>query len=147
MAPPLRVLFYDDAPDFGGHEVQTLAAVRYMASQPNMEVGFVFFGGNARLSRQITDVAAQCPHFRAMPQDYASGAYQAFRTLVSGRAIRRIAAMMAGYAPDVVVARRHRFLQCRPAGGEEGAVAQHQLYPDDAPRAHVLGVTRQGGAA
>jgi hypothetical protein len=103
MAPPLRVLFYDDAPDFGGHEVQTLAAVRYMASQPNMEVGFVFFGGNARLSRQITDVAAQCPHFRAMPQDYASGAYQAFRTLVSGRAIRRIAAMMAGYAPDVVV--------------------------------------------
>lgn len=103
MARPLRVLFYDDAPDFGGHEVQTLAAVRHIASQRDMEVGFIFFRGNFRLSRQLADIAAQCPRFKALPQDYASGAYQVFRTLVSGRAILRIAAMMAGYAPDVVV--------------------------------------------
>lgn len=103
MAHPLRILFYDDAPDFGGHELQTLAAVRHIASQPNMEVGFIFFRGNARLSKEIADLAAQCPRFTPLPQDYASLKFQAFRTLVSGRAVRRIAATMAGYAPDVVV--------------------------------------------
>ena len=102
MAHPLRVLFYDDAPDFGGHELQTLAAVRHIASQPNTEVAFVYFRGNARLSKQIADLAAQCPGFKAMPQDYASRSFQFLRTLLSGRAIRRIAATMAGYAPDVL---------------------------------------------
>jgi glycosyltransferase involved in cell wall biosynthesis len=99
----LRVLFYDDAPDFGGHELQTLAAVRHIASLPNMEVGFIFFRGNARLSRHIADLAAQCPRLKPLPQDYASLRFQAFRTLVSVRAIRRIAAAMTGYAPNVVL--------------------------------------------
>jgi len=103
MAHPLKVLFYDDAPDFGGHELLTLAAARYIASQPNVEVGFIFFRGNARLSRQIADLATQWPGFTPMPQDYASRQFQFLRTLVSGRAIRRIAALMSGYAPDVVV--------------------------------------------
>ena len=99
----MRVLFYDDAPDFGGHELQTLAAIRHIASQPNMQAGFIFFRGNARLSKQIADLAAQCPRFKPIPQDYASLKFQAFRTLVSGRAIGRVAATMAAYAPDVVV--------------------------------------------
>ena len=103
MPHAMRVLFYDDAPDFGGHELMTLAAVRYIASQPNIEVGFMYFRGNVRLSQQIADLAAQSPRFRPLPQDYASLQFQFFRTLVSGRAIQRIVATMAGYAPDVVV--------------------------------------------
>lgn len=103
MAHPLRVLFYDDAPDFGGHELMTLAAARHIASQPDMEVGFMFFRGNARLSKQIADLVAQCPRLKPLPQDYASRRFQVFRTLVSGRAIRRIAATMASFAPDLVV--------------------------------------------
>ena len=63
MPQTLRVLFYDDAPDFGGHELMTLAAVRHIVSQPHMEVGFMFFRGNERLSRHIADLAAACPRF------------------------------------------------------------------------------------
>jgi glycosyltransferase involved in cell wall biosynthesis len=100
---PLRILFYDDAADFGGHELQTLAAARYIASQPDTDVGFVFFRGNARLAQRIAELAAQCPRFKPLPQDYASGQFQFIRTLLSGRTIRRIAAAMAGFAPDVVV--------------------------------------------
>lgn len=103
MPQTLRVLFYDDAPDFGGHELMTLAAVRHIVSQPHMEVGFMFFRGNERLYRQIADLAAACPRFKPLPQDYASRRFQVFRTLVSGRAIRRIAATMVGFAPDVIV--------------------------------------------
>ena len=103
MTHALRVLFYDDAPDFGGHELLTLAAVRYIVSQPNVKVGFIYFRGNARLSKQIADLAALSPRFKPLPQDYASRQFQFLRTLVSGRAIRRIADTIAGYAPDVVV--------------------------------------------
>jgi glycosyltransferase involved in cell wall biosynthesis len=115
MATPLRVLFYDDAPDFGGHELQTLAAVRYIVAQPNTEVGFIYFRGNARLARQIADLATQCPGFKPMPQDYASQRFQFLRTLVSGRAIRLIAATMAAYAPDVVVVAQGAIAFCSAA--------------------------------
>ena len=103
LPQPLRVLFYDDAPDFGGHELQTLAAVRYMAAQPNAAVAFMHFRGNARLSQRIAEIAADVPGLKAMPQDYASGRFQVFRTLLSLRAIRGIAKAMAGWAPDLVV--------------------------------------------
>jgi glycosyltransferase involved in cell wall biosynthesis len=103
MAHPLRVLFYDDAPDFGGHELQTLAAVRHIAAQPGTEVGFIYFRGNARLAKQVAALAQQFPSFKAMPQDYASLRFQFLRTLFSGRAIRRIAAVMTDHAPDIVV--------------------------------------------
>ncbi len=103
MVQPLRILFYDDAPDFGGHELQTLAAIRHIVLQPNIEVGFMYFRGNARLGKQIGEIAAQHPRFKPLPQSYASGRFQVFRTLLSIRAIRKIAAAMAAFVPDVVV--------------------------------------------
>ena len=108
----MRVLFYDDAPEFGGHELMTLAAVRHIASQPNMEVGFMFFRGNARLCKQIADLAASCPRLKPLPQDYASRRFQVFRTLVSGRAIRRMAATMTNFAPDVIVVAQGAIASC-----------------------------------
>lgn len=99
----MKILFYDDAPDFGGHELQTMAAVRFITAQPHTEVGFIFFGGNARLSKLIAEVAAKCTNFTSMPQDYVSRKFQVFRTLVSRRAIHQISAAMFDYAPDVVV--------------------------------------------
>ena len=103
MVQPLRILFYDDAPDFGGHELQTLAAIGHIVSQPSVEVGFMYFRGNARLGQRIAELAAQFPRLTLHPQDYASGRFQVFRTLLSLRARRKIAAQMAGFAPDLVV--------------------------------------------
>ena len=103
MVQPLRVLFYDDAPDFGGHELQALAAIRHIVLQPDVEVGFIYFRGNARLGKQIAEIAAQHPRFKPHPQDYASGRFQVFRTLLSIRAMRKIAAQMASFKPDLVV--------------------------------------------
>jgi len=103
MAHPLRVLFYNDAVAFGGHELMTMAGVRHLVAQADVEVGFIFFRGNARLSRQIGDLAARYTGFKALPQDYASQPRQVLRTRLSGRAIRAMAGVMTAFAPDVVV--------------------------------------------
>ena len=103
MADPLRILFYNDAADFGGHELMTMAAARYVAAQPDVEAGFIYFRGNIRLSKQIVELAAKYPGFTALPQDYASRRLQVVRTLISGRAIRDMAAVISAYAPDIVV--------------------------------------------
>ncbi len=99
----MKVLFYDDAPDFGGHELQTMAAVRHLLAQADTEVGFIYFPGNARLAKHILALAARYPRFSPLPQDYASGGFQFLRTLLSVRATGRIARAMAAYRPDIVV--------------------------------------------
>ena len=103
MTHPLRVLFYNDAIAFGGHESMTMAGVRYLVAQADVQVGFIFFRGNARLARQIGDLAARYPGFKALPQDYVTQPRQVLRTRLSGRAIRAMAEVMTAYAPDVVV--------------------------------------------
>ena len=103
MPHPLRVLFYSDAADFGGHELMTLAGVRHVVAQTNVDAGFMFFRGNHRLARQLTELAARHPGFKVLPHDYQSQRLQILRTRVSGRAIRGLAATIAAQAPDVVV--------------------------------------------
>ena len=99
----LKVLFYNDAPDFGGHELQTLAAVRHLVLQPDTQVGFIYFRGNVRLAKPINELAAKFLNFHTLPQDYASRGFQFLRTLISIRAIGRIALAMAAFGPDIVV--------------------------------------------
>jgi len=112
MAPTLKVLFYDDAPDFGGHELQTLAAVRYMVKQPGTEIGFIFYRGNARLAKHIADLAAQSGNFTPLPQDSSTRGLQFLRTWFSVRAIGRIALAMAAYRPDIVVLAQGAIASC-----------------------------------
>ena len=108
----LRILFYDDAVEFGGHELMTMAGVRHAVAQANVEAGFMFFRGNVRLSKQIADLAVQCPSFKALPQDYVTRPFQVFRTLGSVRGIRGIATAMADYAPDVIVVAQGAIASC-----------------------------------
>jgi len=103
MAHPVRVLFYSDAADFGGHELMTLAGVRHMVAQANVDAGFMFFRGNLRLARQLNELAARYPGFKVLPHDYQSQRLQILRTRVSWRAIRGLASTIAAHAPDVVV--------------------------------------------
>ena len=103
MGHPLKILFYDDAPDYGGHELMTMAAVQYIIKQPNVKVGFMFFRGNVKLMKLTSELAAQYSCFKPIPQDNASIRRQAFRTLLSWQAIRKIATMIADYAPDVMI--------------------------------------------
>lgn len=103
MVRPLRILFYSDAADFGGHELMTLAGVRHIVAQQGMEAGFMFYRGNPRLALQLTELAARHPSLKVLPHDYRSQRLQILRTRISGRAIRGLAATIAAQAPDVVV--------------------------------------------
>ena len=81
----------------------TMAAVQYIIKQPNVKVGFMFFRGNVKLMKLTSELAAQYSCFKPIPQDNASIRRQAFRTLLSWQAIRKIATMIADYAPDVMI--------------------------------------------
>jgi len=83
--------------------MMTLAAVHHLVAQPSVEVGFMYFRGNARLASELSLLAVRYPRFKSLPQTYASRRYQVFKTLVSGRAVRLVASAMQGFGADVIV--------------------------------------------
>ncbi|HUR81442.1 MAG TPA: glycosyltransferase family 4 protein [Thermoanaerobaculia bacterium] len=92
-----RVLFYDDTPDFGGHQVTACAAARQLARQ-GVDVIAAFSAANARLHTAWSRVDA-----RLEPLDLRLTRWQPFLSPF-GIAAAPVRALLERVRPDVVVA-------------------------------------------
>jgi len=97
------ILFYNDAAEFGGHEVMTLEAVRYLSSRRDLKVSFAFYEGNERLLKRLEDIQNSSGNLALKPLPFRSKNLQAFRSLVTWIKSKRIEALMKRVDPDVVV--------------------------------------------
>lgn len=95
-----KVFFYDDAPNFGGHELMTMRLVEHMVRQARHEIGFVTSGLNRELCRQLDRFA---PSVRVLPQPYASGRGQSLRTYVSIEPLLRLFRLLRREQPDLLI--------------------------------------------
>jgi glycosyltransferase involved in cell wall biosynthesis len=95
-----KVLFYDDAPNFGGHELMTMRLVEQMDRQSRYEIAFVTSEVNVELRRQIEKYA---PAVRILLQPYASGRGQWLRTYVSMMPLLRLLRLLRREQPDLLV--------------------------------------------
>jgi glycosyltransferase involved in cell wall biosynthesis len=102
------ILFHDDAADFGGHELMTAEAVRYLSSIEDVKVSFLYYQGNNRLLERLEDIQRSSANLTLIPIPFTSRRLQAVRTLVSQRGIRRIRALMRHVNPDMVVVSQGR---------------------------------------
>lgn len=53
----IKVLFYSDVREYGGHEAMTVAAARFLACQPELHVSFIYHDKNQRLGEELRDIA------------------------------------------------------------------------------------------
>src|SRR6267143_715045 len=97
------ILFYNDAAEFGGHEVMTLEAVRYLSSRRDLKVSFAFYEGNERLLKRLEDIKNSSGNLALKPLPFRSKSLQAFRSLVTWIKTMRIEGLMKRVDPDVVV--------------------------------------------
>jgi glycosyltransferase involved in cell wall biosynthesis len=102
------ILFYSDAADFGGHEALTLAAVRYLSSDGDRKVSFVFYEGNQRLRERLEGIQNSSGNLTLNPLPFRSKNLQAIRSLATWTKTRRVQALMKQINPDVVVVSQGR---------------------------------------
>ena len=98
-----RVLFYDDAAVFGGHEEMTLNALHWMLSAGDFEVGFVYSPQNTSLKFRLEQLAAQNSRLKLIASAYTTRSLQFLRTPLALRAIRRLRAMLRNFKPDCLL--------------------------------------------
>jgi glycosyltransferase involved in cell wall biosynthesis len=99
----MRILFYDDAAVFGGHEVMTLHAVEYLLQKTRDTILFVLSEANLRLIERLESFQADPQRLIIRSVPYRSGSFQGIRALCSFRRVTDISRLLRSLNPDVIV--------------------------------------------
>lgn len=100
----MKILFYDDSPVFGGHQVMSLLGLDAVLSSSNNPVVFFATAANSRLIEKLHELAARHPHLSVMELPWHSSKLEALRNRLSPARSRSLAAMFREIAPARVVA-------------------------------------------
>ena len=99
----MRILFYDDAAVFGGHEAMTLHAVTYLLQHTSETVIFVVAEANLRLRERLEQMQTRHPHLIVQTSPYHTASFQGFRTLLAPRKVSDVTRLLRAQSPDIVV--------------------------------------------
>lgn len=102
--PPMSILFYDDSPVFGGHEVMSLAGVEAVLEAFDGRVDIMVSAANGTLRERAGQLAAAHPQLRMHELPWQSSKLEALRNLMKPARVRELAGRFRKLAPSLVVA-------------------------------------------
>jgi glycosyltransferase involved in cell wall biosynthesis len=100
----MSLLFYDDSPVFGGHEVMALLGLEAVLADYSEPVHFLASAANEKLCENVTALAAQHPHLILDTLPYQSSKFEALRNQLKPARIRPLAERFRQLAPQLVIA-------------------------------------------
>jgi glycosyltransferase involved in cell wall biosynthesis len=100
----MSILFYDDSPVYGGHEVMALLGVEAVLNASSTPVRFIASSANGKLCERIADLAGTHPQFSFETVDYHSSKFEAIRNRLMPLRIRTLAARLRETHSSLIVA-------------------------------------------
>ncbi|MFN5833407.1 MAG: glycosyltransferase [Akkermansiaceae bacterium] len=100
----MNLLFYDDSPVFGGHEVMALAGLEAVLASSRDSVLFLTSEANGKLLSRLQELAQRHPHLKIETVAWHSTKLEAARNLLQPSRHHRLAERFRQLAPDLVVA-------------------------------------------
>lgn len=98
----MKVLFFSDSREFGGHESLTTSALHYMANRADLDVGVVYYERNVRL-REVLRKIAENTRLNLYPLPLKSEGPRPFRPILWASHLPCIYRWMKLLSPDVLV--------------------------------------------
>lgn len=100
----MSILFYDDSPVFGGHEVMTLLGLKALLKAHPGQVRFISSTANPKLRENLASIAADHPNLALELVDYHSSRLEALRNLLKPSRVLQLADRLRTLRPSLVVA-------------------------------------------
>lgn len=100
----MSILFYDDSPVFGGHEVMTLLGLKALLAKEPGAVHFMFSKANGKLADQLAGIASTYPHLSFEKVDYHSSRLEALRNRLKPSRTRWLAGHFKSLQPSLILA-------------------------------------------
>lgn len=98
-----KILFYDDAGDFGGHEVMAASYLRELSHAENIELFFIYYEGNKRLELEFKQILAEGGRLQLIKIPYRHKPLHGLLPFLSLLQIFIIAKIIHTCDPDIVV--------------------------------------------
>ena len=100
----MSLIFYDDSPVFGGHEVMALLGLEAVLSEFAGPLHFFAAAANPKLCAKVTALAVNHPQLRLETLDYHSSKLESLRNTLQPSRVRRLAHRFEQLHPSLVVA-------------------------------------------
>ena len=100
----MSILFYDDSPVFGGHEVMSLLGLEAVLTEFSGPVHFIASSSNAKICEKVAAIAAKHPQLTLEQIDWHSSKLEALRNRLQPSRIKNLAKRFSQLAPSLVVA-------------------------------------------
>ncbi len=100
----MSILFYDDSPVFGGHEVMSLLGLEAVLMDFSEPVHFIASTANTKLCEKVAAIAERHPQLILETVDWHSSKLEALRNRLQPLRISHLAARFRQLAPSLVVA-------------------------------------------
>lgn len=100
----MSILFYDDSPVFGGHEVMSLLGLEAVLADFAEPVHFIASSTNTKLCEKLQSIAADHPQLTLEQVDYHSSKLEALRNRLKPSRIAKLADRFRQLQPALVVA-------------------------------------------
>ncbi len=100
----MSILFYDDSPVFGGHEVMSLLGLEAVLTEFSGPVRFIASSANAKLCEKVAAIAAKHPQLTLELVGWHSSKLEALRNRLRPSRIRILADLFRQLSPSLVVA-------------------------------------------
>ncbi len=100
----MSILFYDDSPVFGGHEVMALLGLEAVLADFAGPVHFIASAANEKLCEKVTAIAAIHPQLALEKVGYQSSKLEALRNRLKPSRSRMLADRFRQLSPSLIVA-------------------------------------------
>lgn len=100
---PVKIICYDDNPDYGGHQVMACRAVEALAQSAGWRPVFFCSPANNRLNRRLSDIRSATGNLEILPTPFMTRKLQGLRNRFSGAAIRRLTSLFDQEKPDLIL--------------------------------------------
>lgn len=100
----MSILFYDDSPVFGGHEVMSLLGLEAVLGASSAPVHFIASAANEKLCDQVTAIAAKHPQLTLERVSWHSSKLEALRNRLQPSRITLLSDRFRQLSPSLVIA-------------------------------------------
>ncbi|MDK2963499.1 MAG: hypothetical protein PWQ29_893 [Verrucomicrobiota bacterium] len=101
MSKRIKIVCYDDNPDYGGHQVMAVLAVEALAKSSSWQPVFFCSPGNPRLYKQLESIAAATGNLDIRSTPFTTRKLQGLRNHFEKTAIRNLHTLIEREHPDI----------------------------------------------
>lgn len=107
-----KVLIYDDASEFGGHEIMIVMAIRYLVTNKPIHIDFLTSHTNSKLASELSPIADGVGTLKVHRMEFRTKRFQNIIALFSFFRIREIFDLMQKLQPAIVLIVQGRIEAC-----------------------------------